>query len=243
MAELFTFSSPQYIQTKDKKPAYHFSIANKEPLVISSEKTPDLGSTLTSTEGIDFIKSFTELFASQCSKFFPKPLVAERLAPKLTHIIKTIDDAHDGEGVVMWHLLPESICVSGISLQVYWKIIKTTSVIQWEVEEQEEEVQEEKEKAKEDKEEVPDSVPEAEDDNALKEVNTDAMNTTGEDKTEFILGPSAATKEKEKKKLREAKLQVELARFRAARAYEKYVAKYGDDLSDTDTGGEESEYE
>jgi hypothetical protein len=244
MTELFTFSSPQYIQTKDKKPAYHFSITNKEPLVVSSEKTPDLSSTLASTDGVEFIKSFTELFASQCSKFFPKPLSAERLAPKLTHIIKTIDDAHEGEGVVMWHLLPESICVSGISLQVYWKVIKTTSVIQWEAEEEEIPPEPEPEPEPEVQAEVAVASTNIQQAEGLQEVGTDDIeNTTGEGKPEFILGPSAAAKEKDKKKLREAKLQVELARFRAARAYEKYVAKYGDDLSDTDTGGEESEYE
>lgn len=238
---MYTFSSPQYIQTKDKKPAYHFSISGKEPLVITSNDVPELAVSLASNDGVEHIKLFTEEFAKQCSKYFPKPLLPERLATKLTHIMKTIDDNHNGDGIVMWHLIPDSICVSGILLQVFWKIIKTTSIIQWEaVEEEEAEVEAvaevEAEAEAVDEEEVKS--------NEIEEVDAvNIENTTGEDTPQFILGPSAATKEKEKKKLREAKLQVELARFRAARAYEKYVAKYGDDLSDTDTEGEESEYE
>lgn len=233
------FSAPQYMQTKDKKPAYYFTVTVKEPLVISSENKPTIADVITTPTGQDFVKNFADIFAFSCSKFFPKPLVAEKLIPKLNHIIKTIDEEDQGAGVIMWNFLPISICVSGISLEVYWKVIKTSSVIDWE------------EPAPEATEDTPDSqelqpsISETKDTNTqeLKEVGSDDIIATGEEKTEFILGPSAVTKEKDKKKLREAKLQVELARFRAARAYEKYIAKYGDDLSDTETEGEESEYE
>lgn len=235
------FSAPQYIQTKDKKPAYYFTATIKEPLVISSEEKPSIAEALANTNGQEFIKLFAETFASTCSKFFPKPLVPEKIITKLNHIIKTIDEDHQGEGIIMWNFLPISICVSGISLEVYWKVIKTSSIIEWEEPEPEAEPEAEAEKEVEQPEES--QQPTSQDSHELKEVGSDDIIATGEDKTEFILGPSAAAKEKEKKKLREAKLQVELARFRAARAYEKYVAKYGDDLSDTETEAEGSEYE
>lgn len=232
------FSAPQYMQTKDKKPAYYFTVTVKEPLIISSEEKPTIIDAISTTNGQEFVKLFAETFASTCSKFFPKPLVAEKLIPKLNHIIKTIDEEHHGDGIIMWHFLPISICVSGISLEVYWKVIKTTSVIDWEEPEPEAEVEAAIETA-----ELVEQPPTSQVSEDLQEVVTDDIIATGEDKPQFILGPSAATKEKDKKKLREAKLQVELARFRAARAYEKYVAKYGDDLSDTETEAEGSEYE
>ncbi len=94
------FSAPQYIQTKDKKPAYHFVVSVKEPIVHTSETKPELSDLLTSTNGIEFLNSFASAFASSCSKYFPKPLVADRLVGKLSHIIKTIDDSHEGEGIV-----------------------------------------------------------------------------------------------------------------------------------------------
>jgi len=232
------FSAPQYIQTKDKKPAYHFMISSEDPVIYTSEKQPELSELLTSSACVEFLKNFTLAFATKCSKYFPKPLVAERIIGKLSHVIKTIDATHEGEGIINWYFIPMSICVSGTIIEVNWKLIKTTTVISWQDEE----------------EAVPEPQPEPEaptsqeveevkqDD--LQEVGTeDIENTTGDGKPEFILGPSAAAKDKEKKKLREAKLQVELARFRAARAYEKYIAKYGDDLSDTETEAEESDYE
>jgi hypothetical protein len=232
------FSAPQYIQTKDKKPAYHFTISSEDPVIYSSEKQPELSELLTSSGCVEFLKNFTLAFATKCSKYFPKPLVAERIIGKLSHVIKTIDDTHEGEGIINWYFIPISICVSGTIIEVNWKLIKTTTVISWQDEE----------------EAVPVPEPEPETptcqeasevkQDELQEVKTDDIeNTTGDDTPSFILGPSAAAKDKEKKKLREAKLQVELARFRAARAYEKYIAKYGDDLSDTETEAEESDYE
>jgi hypothetical protein len=235
------FSAPQYMQTKDKKPAYYFTVNVKEPLVVSFENKPTISDALTTSTGQEFVKTFAEIFASSCSKFFPKPLIAEKLIPKLNHIIKTIDEEHQGAGVIMWNFLPISICVSGISLEVYWKVIKTSSVIDWE--EPEPTVEATADAPESEESEPPTRQTIDENTQNFKEVGSDDIIHTGEDKTEFILGPSAATKEKDKKKLREAKLQVELARFRAARAYEKYIAKYGDDLSDTETEAEESDYE
>lgn len=238
--EPIEFSAPQYIQTKDKKPAYHFVITVKDPIIYTSEKQPELTELLTNTDSVEFLKNFTTVFASTCSKYFPKPLIAERLIGKLSHIIKTIDDTHHGDGIVCWYFIPLSMCVSGITMEVNWKLIKTTSVIRWEEEEEEVAVQ-----APVEEEVVNEVIPSTSKEvtDTLEEVTDVSQNITGDEKPEFILGPSAAAKEKEKKRLREAKLQVELARFRAARAYEKYVAKYGDDLSDSETEGEESEYE
>jgi hypothetical protein len=237
------FSAPQYIQTKDKKPAYHFVISLKDPVIYTSENQPTLNDLLTSTECIEFLKNFTSVFATSCSKYFPKPLVAERLGSKLTHIITTIDDKHEGTGVVQWYFIPMSMCVSGSTMEVSWRLIKTTAVISWQDDEepQHEAIPEPETKAEETTTSQP--IEEAKQDD-LQEIGTDDIipASTGDDKPEFVLGPSAAAKEKDKKKLREAKLQVELARFRAARAYEKYIAKYGDDLSDTETEAE-SDYE
>ncbi len=237
------FSAPQYIQTKDKKPAYHFVVSAKDSIIHSSEEKPNLSDLLTSTNGLDFLKNFATVFASTCSKYFPKPLVAEKLSAKFSHIINTIDDSHEGDGIVQWYFTPVSLCVSGTTMEIRWKLVKTTSVISWQDDEETppETTPEAEPEAKEDTTTSrPIEEPKQED---IQEVGTDDIIATGDDKPEFILGPSAAAKEKEKKKLREAKLQVELARFRAARAYEKYIAKYGDDLSDTDTEGGESEYE
>ena len=241
------FSAPQYIQTKDKKPAYHFIISSEDPVIYSSEKQPELSELLTSSGCVEFLKNFTLAFATKCSKYFPKPLVAERIIGKLSHVIKTIDATHEGEGIINWYFIPMSICVSGTIIEVNWKLIKTTTVISWQ---DEEEAVPEPEPEPESQPEIPtcqevEGVKQEEvKQEDLQEVGTeDIENTTGDGKPEFILGPSAAAKDKEKKKLREAKLQVELARFRAARAYEKYIAKYGDDLSDTETEAEESDYE
>jgi hypothetical protein len=234
------FSAPQYIQTKDKKPAYHFVVSVKDSIIHSSQEQPTLSDILTSINGIDFLKNFASVFASTCSKYFPKPLVAEKLGPKFSHIINAIDDTHEGDGIVQWYFTPLSLCVSGTTMEIKWKLVKTTSVISW----QEEDETEAEVVPETSHEEEVHAAAEPESKQDLQEVvSDDIIPATGDNKPEFILGPSAAAKDKDKKKLREAKLQVELARFRAARAYEKYIAKYGDDLSDTDTEGGESEYE
>ncbi len=235
------FSAPQYIQTKDKKPAYHFVVTVEHPIIYTTETQPDLTILLESITCQEFLKNFTSAFAAKCSKYFPKPLNAERLLGKLSHIIKTIDNTHEGEGIINWYFIPMSICVSGTIIEVNWKLIKTTTVISWQDEEEAPEPEPEPEPEAKVETTTSQEAPTKQED--LQEVGTEDIIATGDGKPEFILGPSAAAKEKDKKKLREAKLQVELARFRAARAYEKYIAKYGDDLSDTDTEGGESEYE
>jgi hypothetical protein len=237
------FSKPQYIQTKDKKPAYHFVITAENPIIYTTEKEPELNELLESITCQEFLKNFTCEFATKCSKYFPKPLIAERLLNKLSHVIKTIDNTHEGEGIINWYFIPVSLCVSGTIIEVSWKLVKTTTVISWQDETEVVETQPEPEPKPEPETSTSEELNNTKQ-NDLQEVGTeDIENTTGDGKPEFILGPSAATKEKDKKKLREAKLQVELARFRAARAYEKYIAKYGDDLSDTETEAEDSEYE
>ena len=57
------FSAPQYMQTKDKKPAYYFTVTVKEPLVFSSENKPTISDVITTPTGQDFVKTFADIFA------------------------------------------------------------------------------------------------------------------------------------------------------------------------------------
>lgn len=256
---LFEFSKPVYAKTEDKSPGYVFNCyynGTGEPTVSTTEETPTMNDFLGTNDenNSNFIGELCNEFVKSCSKYFPKgKLTVERVKTKLKHIIKTTretDKPDDFEGLIVWQLLPLVIVVSGIQIQVYWELVKTYMAMTLDDEEEEiAKVVEEplvqlslSNEGSNDGEaygQVGVSEVSSDDIIAVDDIPTtpgDAIDTTLLNNTKS----STATKDKASKKLREARLQVQLAKFRAARAYEKYVAKYGDDLSDTD--GETTDY-
>ena len=240
------FSQPQYIQGADKKPVYVFNVQTDEPLICSTEQQPNIDKVISEESGESYVNELYNDFITNCSKFFPRPLTIERVKSRTVHIVKTIHDDEVVDGIIVWHMTPISICVSGTQIQVYWKITKTCAIIDFE-----------------------DDIPATTTAAAIKApdvqlpitMNTLSLNekpkdelvalddipSTACEEPTFVLkshASSTASNDKVTKKLREARLQVKLAKFRAARAYEKYVNKYGDDLSesDTDTEGATTDY-
>jgi hypothetical protein len=243
------FSQPQYIQGADKKPVYVFNVNSETPFIHSNEEQPNIENVLAEGDGKQYVINLYSEFATSCSKFFPRPLTVERIAARTSHVIKTIQDDEMDNGFIVWHMSPLSVCVSGTQINIYWMLTKTCSVIDFDDEEDKDEHAPV---------EVPlvqlpmtslslnDSSPAI---TKLKDelVALDDIPVCTASENTFVLkspASSTASKGKVTKKLREARLQVKLAKFRAARAYEKYVNKYGDDLSEseTDTEGATTDY-
>jgi hypothetical protein len=246
-----SFSQPQMLQMPDRKPGYIFNVKVSEPIVLTNEEQPIIDTFLEPEDSKKYLDIMYEKFVAGCSKFFPRPLTIERVRGRSVHIVKTIHDDEEGMGVVVWQAMPISLCVSGTQIQVYWKLTKTYTVIDFEDEEEAAPAS------------APVSVPDVQlsalalDErlpalggailtNELVAVDDIAAASPISDKPILIRSPISITAGKDKvaKKLREARLQVKLAKFRAARAYEKYVTKYGDDLSEseTDTEGATTDY-
>jgi hypothetical protein len=264
---VFTFSKPIYTKTEENTPGYVFNSYYNglgEPAVSTMGETPTVNDFLGTDyeNNRNFIVDLCNEFVKSCSKYFPNgKLTVERVKAKLKHIIKTTRETQkpdDFEGIIVWQLLPLVIVVSGIQIQVYWELVKT--YMEMTLDDDEGEIAKAVEeplvqlsltndlvdgglegKGHVEIGVVADVVSQAPIDEII--AVDDIAGSTGDAIDTMLLNnkkSSTATKDKASKKLREARLQVQLAKFRAARAYEKYVAKYGDDLSDTD--GETTDY-
>ncbi len=252
---LFTFEKPQYAKGANGFAyvfnCYYNGIAQPS---VSSEKDdiPTIDEILSTSENISFVKDLCLEFVKSCSKYFPgKKLNPDNIRSKLKHIIQTTLDPNSSEnfeGIIIWQAVPLAMVVSGTEIKVHWEVTKVHMAMSLGDEEEapkpvEEPIVQLTETAPTETRqvEVAASLPEhvAVAAGAAELIVVDDI-PMAQDEVVHVMSPSTAAvtmaaKAKASKKLREARLQVQLAKFRAARAYEKYVAKYGDDLSDTDT--------
>jgi hypothetical protein len=256
---VFTFSKPQYAKTAGGAYAcvfncYYNGLA--EPSISSDAgDTPTIDEILMTDDSRSFVNDLCEAFVKSCSKYFPgKKLSVAIVKSKLKHVIQTTrtnDTNSNFEGFLIWQVSPLAMVVSGTEIHVHWEQTKVHMEIS---------LGDDKEEAVEATKPVEEPLVQLtlneavsenrqvaiEEEVAAVSASSDELIVVddiplAQDQVVHVMSPAgptsstAAAREKAGKKLREARLQVQLAKFRAARAYEKYVAKYGDDLSDTDT--------
>jgi hypothetical protein len=220
----------------------------KQPVIISKNPTIVYGFQLTSTLPIgktyaervnydclvndnkEYISSLISSFVAKCSKYFSKPLDADKLLSRLIHSDYAVnEEVHCDEAdvglIYEWKYTPYRIIISGTEFKIEWCIdeIENKCVIEFE------------------NDDVP-SVVEAipikndEQDASLQTVNetdegppevqlTEANIPVADDATPVSIKMNV--KNEDYKRLKKAQLKVELAKFKAERAYAKYIERWG----------------
>jgi hypothetical protein len=234
----FEFKSPIIISKSPMK--YAFQLLQTHPIVNTYNSI--VGFDIIQEENHDEIKRLVDLFCNKCSKYFSKPLDSNRFISRLTHIqfsVNAITDDNempdgnlDNEPVIYeWSYSPYRIIISGTEFIIEWCLDQievkcsidipdfidtgaSEPVVQLGENEvigsQEGELLEE------------DNIPVAEDNNPVI----------------ININEGEIQRDVDNKKLKKAQLKVKMAKFKAERAYEKYIQKWGylseDSGSETD---------
>lgn len=248
----FEFKQPIIVS---KTPSIIYAFQLLETVSIDKTYSEKVDYSVIVNDNIAFVSSLIGSFCQKCSKYFSRPLDANRLLSRLVHSDYAVNveneddaDAHSEPVIYEWKYTPYRIIISGTELKVEWCIdqIEIKCMIDIHVDDDHnieinsnnidaslnhvnevvtervggvvteiinvDEVK--KEEAKEVEIEEPPEV-------QLGEVNI----PVSEDSTPIAVKVSGRTEDY--KRLRKAQLRVEMAKFKAERAYAKYVERWG----------------
>ena len=207
-------------------------------------------------ENLDSIKNLIEVFCTKCSKYFSKPLEANKLISRLTHTQFSVnaianedetEESHDEPVIYQWSYSPYRIIISGSEFIVEWCVdqieIKCSIDIPDFIDNESSEpvVQlADHEVACAGNTEEAGCAGDTEDKGIESELLEEDNIPVAEDDNPVVININQTDTERDMdiKKLKKAQLKVKMAKFKAERAYEKYIQKWGylseDSGSETD---------
>jgi hypothetical protein len=232
--------SPQYSKvinpkTGNQEPRYIFQIEyqpNEEGLSFLAESASDV--TLQAVQNnvlnnITWWNSFLNLFLQLTAKLFSKPYSVENINRITKHTLNTNNTSNSFPANVT--LYPKSIEISGGIFWVNWGYeLESISIDIPDLAE-------------------PNVLPVSNNSNnsnkiieGIEELNIDEI-PVGSNNTEDALELDSPAKFYDKQRVKEARLKAKLAVYKAQRQMAKYVEKYGNEVSDSDTEYDSSDDE
>jgi hypothetical protein len=224
----FEYKAPSII-SKTPTTVYAFQLNNTYPIQLTYANKPDYDQLI--SDNNEYIKLLLTSFTSKCSKYFSKPLEVDKLLSRLSHkdySINTLDEgsytdtASVAPVIYEWRYTPYRLLISGTEFVIEWCIdqIETKCVIDL--------FEDQTDNLIEDKADIQLEDPLVQ----LSEINI----PVAPDSTPITININS--KDFDLKKVKKAQLRVELAKFKAERAYEKYIERWGylsdDSGSDSD---------
>jgi hypothetical protein len=214
----FEYKTPIII-SKTPTTIYAFQLINTCPISLTYHTKPEYDQLI--SDNTDYIKSLLSSFTLKCSKYFSKPLELDKLLSRLSHKDYSInlldqesisDNSSVAPVIYEWRYTPYRLLISGIEFVIEWCIdqIETKCII---------------------------DVFEDKLDNVIEVLNIDnevddplvqlsEINIpVAPDSTPISINVNS--KDFDLKKVKKAQLRVELAKFKAERAYEKYIQRWG----------------
>jgi hypothetical protein len=241
-----TIKAPQYSKTINPKtgnqePRYIFPIefqTNEEQLSYVAESSTEI--TLqnlqkTVLDNLDWWTSFLQSFLQTTAKLFSKPYTVENINKIAKHTLNpNTNNTTSSIFPINVILIPKTIEISGGTFWVNWVYNLEPVIIDIP------DLEEESENNTIEDTTLPVSTKQINTD--MEELNLDDLAVDGQS-TDEVLEIDSPTKFYDKQRVKEARLKAKLAVYKAQRQIAKYVEKYGNEVSDSDTEYESSDEE
>ncbi len=235
------FKGPQYTKTINPKtglqePRYIFPIEFSESEDGITFVVEDISEVSLKTlqkhviDNITWWNTFVNTFLQATSKLFSKPYTVDNINKIVKHTLDTVHGTNTFPANVT--LFPKTIEIAGGIFWVNWRYTLESVII-----------------------DIPDltepehntiEVPALPDlkkiESCMEELNIDDL-PVGTNSTEDVLELDSPAKFFEKQRVKEARLKAKLAIYKAQRQMAKYIEKYGNEISDSDTDYESSDEE
>lgn len=234
------FKAPQYTKVVNPKtgvqePCYTFNIEfskNEELISFVAESEADISlQSLQKNilENINWWNNFIRQFLESSSKLFSKPYTVENINKIVKH---TLNGNKTNKYPVNIILIPRNIQIYSGNFMINWgyeieeMVIDIPDLTEDEIITTENNVLPVENKIISD----------------VEELSIDNL-PVGDESTEAVLSLDSPTKFYDKQLVKEARLKAKLAIYKAQRQMARYMEKYGDDVSDSDTEYESSDEE
>ncbi len=237
----FEFKQPIII-SKTPSITYAFQLSDTHSITKTYNEKVDYS--IIVNENKDFVYSLIESFSNKCSKFFSKPLDIYRLLSRLAHSDYAVNMDENGDCsepiIYEWKYTPYRIVISGTEFKIEWCVdqVEIKCIIDISGEDEINELQNTKnciDVVVKDADVVTNVDTAIEVKNNMKESSTfeeppevqlsEVNIPVSDDSTPISIKIDGRTEDY--KRLKKAQLRVEMAKFKAERAYAKYVERWG----------------
>jgi hypothetical protein len=243
LKRVFEFKQPIFIS---KSPSLTYAFQLLETQSIDKTYSEKIDYSIIVNDNIDYISSLIGSFCEKCSKYFSRPLDANRLLSRLVHSDYAINVENEEGGdvnlepvIYEWKYTPYRIIISGTEFKIEWCVDQVEINYLMDIPGDDE--------ISKNEERVGDVLNSINDITSSSIINSNKVNQTDLNEAEFEEPPEVQLGEvdipvsedstpiaikvsgrsEDYKRLKKAQLRVEMAKFKVDRAYAKYVQRWG----------------